>query len=259
MELSVVLLTWNSEKYIAPCLGSLLKSIKHLDSEIIIIDNHSTDNTFSLLEKYRSERISIIKNSENKGVAAARNQALKLVKGEFIWILDIDTVVNRTAIDQLLLQMREDSQTGIAACKLTAEDGSVQMSCRKFPNIRYKIYNVLEERGINIKSNQSQFYKKQMNGNTTFDVDYLIGACQLVRKTALNEIGLLDEHIFYGPEDADFCLRMKKKNWKVIYLPTVSIIHHYQQISRKKLFSRTSFLHLKGLIYYFWKWKNSNF
>ncbi|MDR1698666.1 MAG: glycosyltransferase family 2 protein [Prevotellaceae bacterium] len=255
MKLSVVLLTWNVEKYIAPCLDSLLSSIKHLDFEIIIVDNYSTDNSLSLLEKYRSERISIIKNAENRGVATARNQALKLVQGAFIWLLDIDTVVNQAAIDQLLLQMRENPQTGISACKLTAEDGSVQMSCRKFPSIRYKLYNILEERGINIKSNQSQFYKKQMNGNVAFEVDYVIGACQLVRKTALDEVGLLDEHIFYGPEDADFCLRMKRRNWTTVYLPTVSIIHHYQQISRKKLFSKMSFLHLKGLIYYFWKWK----
>ena len=255
MELSVVLLAWNAEKYIAPCLNSLLDSIENVDYEVIIVDNHSTDQTVSLLEKYQSERISIIKNSENKGVATARNQALRLAKGEFIWILDIDTVVNQEAFEQLLQTIKQNSQIGVVACKLVASDGNIQMSCRKFPSIRYKLYNVLEERGIMIKSNQSQFYKRQINGSTPFEVDYVIGACQLIRKTALDEVGFLDENIFYGPEDADFCKRMKLKNWKIVYLPNVSIIHHYQQIGRKKLFSKMSFLHLKGLIYYFWKWK----
>ncbi|MDR1763745.1 MAG: glycosyltransferase family 2 protein [Dysgonamonadaceae bacterium] len=255
MKLSVILLTWNSEKYAAPCLDSLLNAIRHIDHEIFVIDNGSTDNTLSILEKYQSDKIVIIKNTQNRGVAAARNQGLKLAKGDYVWILDIDTVVNREAIDCLLQEMNNDSKIGVAGCKLVAESGDVQMSCRKFPTVRYKLFNIMETLGIHIKNNNGQFYTDELNGNAAFEADYVIGACQLIRKEALDEAGPLDEHIFYGPEDADFCRRLKLLQWKTVCIPTVSIIHHYQQISHKSLLSKISLSHLKGLIYFFWKWK----
>lgn len=253
IELSVILLSWNSEKHIPDCVNSLLAAIAHLDSEIIVVDNGSKDSSLDLLEKYASDRFKIIRNTENRGVAPSRNQALKLVSGQYVLILDIDTVVNREAIDALITAMNNDSQIGICGCKLQSSTGEVQLSCRRLPSIRYKIFNILEARGINIKANKSQFYSDEMLLNNAFEVEYLIGACQLVRKTALDQVGFLDEHIFYGPEDADFCLRMKQHNWKVVYLPYASIIHHYQQISNKKLFSKHSMLHAKALMYYFLK------
>lgn len=252
-DLSIVLLTWNSEKHIKDCFDSLLQSVAALNYEIIVVDNGSTDASLSMLEYYQSDKIQLIRNFKNNGVAKSRNQALRLVKGKYILILDIDTIVNKAAIDAMIANLQNNSKIGISACKLQSQTGEVQSSCRKFPSIRYKIYNILESRGFSIKSNQSQFYNDKMSGHDAFEVDYVIGACQLVRKSALDDVGLLDEQIFYGPEDADFCLRMKQHNWQVVYLPFVSIVHHYQQVSNKKLFSKLSFMHAKALAYYFLK------
>ena len=103
---------------------------------------------------------------------------------------------------------------------------------------------------------KTQFYRDRFDEKQGFEVEYVIGACQMIRREAFKEVGLLDEHIFYGPEDADFCIRLHQKGWKIYFLPYVSIIHEYQQISRKKFFSKMSYIHLKGLLYFFWKHKH---
>lgn len=257
-KLSIVILTWNSEADIKPCLDSLITSLEGIKYEIILVDNGSTDNTLEIIETYFLPHIQLISNQKNLGVSRARNQALHLVSGDAVLILDIDTIVNKEALSSLIQCMENDPKVGLCACKLRSLSGEVQLSCRKLPTLRYKIFNILASKNIHVSDNQSQFYEQEMQGDTPFEVEYVIGACQLIRKSALNTVGLLDEHIFYGPEDADFCLRMKLAGWKVVYIPTVSIIHHYQQLTTKKMISVMSWKHTKALIYYFWKHRKTN-
>jgi GT2 family glycosyltransferase len=94
----------------------------------------------------------------------------------------------------------------------------------------------------------------------TRQVDYVIGACQFIRREAMEEIGLLDEHIFYGPEDLDYCLRMRKAGWEVWYLADAQIVHYEQRITKKKFLSKLTYLHFKGILYLFRKhgWRLSS-
>jgi GT2 family glycosyltransferase len=263
MKLSVILLTWNSANDVKLCLDSVLDSTAHIECEVIVLDNHSEDGTLELLKQYK-DRILLIRNTGNQGVARGRNRALLKATGEFIWILDIDTVVNRQAVDAMLSHLETVSETGICGCKLRSLQGEVQDSCRQMPSLRYKFLNILIAllercsafagfRDRLMRWNNKQFYHQQMQGSQSFEVGYLIGACQMFRRSVLSAVGYLDEHIFYGPEDADFCLRIRNVGFKVIYLPHVSIVHHYMRISNKHLFSRMSFLHLKAIIYFLWK------
>jgi GT2 family glycosyltransferase len=263
-DLSVIIITWNAERYVKNCMDSVLESTQFISTEIIVIDNGSTDSTRKILQSYQLENIIFIPQETNLGVAKARNIGLKKAKGKYLWLLDIDTVVNEQAISCMLQFLQNEFSCGIAACKLKNSLGEIQNSCRKFPSLKFKINNVLEaifskfdfthSLKLKIESfNSSQFYKELMDSDTPFPVEYVIGACQLIKRDALEEVGLLDENIFYGPEDADFCMRMWEKNRKVYYLPQVSIIHEYQQITNKKIFSRMSFVHIKALFYYFWK------
>ncbi|MBP1616201.1 MAG: putative glycosyltransferase [Bacteroidetes bacterium] len=266
VKLTVVILTWNSERYISNCLNSLLDSLNDIQAEVVVIDNGSTDSTRKLISAFSDERIQVIYQSKNKGVSTARNIGLRKAKGEYILLLDIDTVTNGTAIHSLLNFIEKHPDCGLCSCMLANSLGDIQNSCRKIPSIRFKLLNVLEAlfekmRLLRIKrcisySNRSQFYRNKFALKEAFEVEYLIGACQMIRRKAFEQVGFLDEHIFYGPEDADFCIRLREKNWKVFYLPYVSIIHEYQQISHKRLFSKMSFIHLKGLIYFFRKHKH---
>ncbi len=264
--LSVVIISWNSERHVKDCLDSLLKSTEHLSTEIFIIDNGSTDATLPIIESYPENTFTLIRNAENTGVSKARNIGLSRSSGQFIWILDIDTIVNREAVSGLLDFIKENPDCGICACKLTDKQGNIQDSCRKHPSFRFKINNMLESllgrsriahplRNRIHRSNETQFYRKQMLQKDPFEVDYVIGACQLIRAEALKKTGLLDEKIFYGPEDTDLCIRMQKNNYSICYLPAFSIIHDYQQITNKKIISSLSLIHLKALFYYFRKHK----
>jgi GT2 family glycosyltransferase len=275
MDLSVIIITWNAEQDVKTCLDSVLASTAHHSypainrlypspkTEIIVVDNGSTDKTREILESY-GERITLILLQKNNGVAVARNIGMETAKGEYIWILDVDTIVNREAVDGMIGYLSSHPECGICACRLQSENGDVQDSCRRIPYPKHKIRNLLSAKTGRSKftkkihdkikkHNEAQFYHKEMQDREPFEAEYVIGACQMFRKTIPDEIGFLDEKIFYGPEDADFCLRVCKKGYKIVCLPAYHIIHHYNRITNKKIFSRISLLHLKGLLYFYCK------
>lgn len=254
MRLSVVLIGYNSWHFLEKNLHSLLFLKDRPDVEILYVDNASTDDTISNIKAFYPS-VQVYVNPENLGVSKARNQALGKASGDYFWILDSDTEVNETALNEMIAFMDTHSCAGICGCKMYGQDGTVQDSCRPFPSIKGKLQAgmriVWNKLGGKHKEYPSVSYNK--NGATPFEVDYVIGACQLIRKEAQQKIGWLDEHIFYGPEDADFCLRMKQAGYKTYYLPQVSIYHAYQRISSHQVFSAMTLQHLRGLIYYFWK------
>ena len=266
IRLSVIIITWNAEQDVKQCLYSVLEAIASRVTEVIVVDNGSTDNTRAILESY-GERINLFLLKKNNGVAVARNVGMAAAKGEYIWILDVDTIVNKDAVDGMIEYLGNNPECGICACRLQSENGDVQDSCRKLPYPKHKIRNLLMAKTGKFaftkklndkikKQNESQFYHKELHDGEPFETEYVIGACQMFRKSILEEVGFLDEKIFYGPEDADFCLRVSRKGYKVVCLPAYYIVHHYNRISNKKIFSRLSYLHLKGLVYFYVKHKN---
>jgi GT2 family glycosyltransferase len=268
-RLSVVIITWNSQRDVAPCLSSVCESVRRYDAEIILVDNGSTDDTRSLLQACAARgetprlRFRFIFLDKNCGVAFARNAGLKAATGEYLWILDVDTVVNSEATDAMVAYIAAHPECGLCTCRLESEQGEIQDNCRRLPLPKYKIMNVLEGITAGMKrlrekiraGNESQFYRRELSGGLPFEAEYVIGACQMFRRTMLEVAGLLDERIFYGPEDADYCLRISRKGYRVVCLPCVRIIHRYNRMSAKKLFSRISFRHMKGLIYFYRKHK----
>ena len=264
MKISVILLTWNSEKFIKGCIDSTIGAVEDYDYEIIIIDNHSTDCSKDLIKPYlTNRRIKLFEMSENMGVAGGRNFGIKQSSGDLVWLLDIDTVTNTDAVRSMVSTLQENPDCGICGCKLIHSSGEVQNSCRKLPRLRYKILNTLSAKMRNCKRitkiinnlNAKQFYTKEMNSSKPFEAEYIIGACQMIRKTVIEKIGMLDEAIFYGPEDADYCLRARKAGWKTLYIPTASFIHEYQRISNKRLMSQMGKVHIKALLHFWWKHK----
>jgi len=226
------------------------------------VDNGSTDDSVFLLESFEP-KIKLIKNKKNEGVSKARNKALKISTGDYLWILDIDTVVNIDAFNGMLALLKDNLSVGLCGCKLVDSAGLVQDSCRKYPTLKYKFKNLLEDRLKRIVSggsihtriqtfNDDQFYHLEMKDNKPFKVDYVIGACQMFRRDILDKVGYLDEAIFYGPEDADFCKRIHNSGFEVMYLPDISIIHHYNRDTNSNPFSMLSFHHIKGLLH-FWR------
>lgn len=263
MDLSVIIISWNAAHDIKPCLDSVWIATSGMDCEIIVVDNGSTDETPRLLQAY-GDKIKCIYNDSNRGISRARNQALKIALGDKIWILDVDTIVNPDAVSAMYEHLDQHSETGICACRLTSENGDIQDSCRRLPHPHHKFMNLsisLLKRSRRFdalrrrmeRKNLNQFYRDELQGEEAFEAEYVIGACQMFRNDVLENTGFLDENIFYGPEDADFCLRASQKGYQVMCLPQVSIIHHYNRVTTKKIFSRMSLLHIKGLLYFYSK------
>jgi GT2 family glycosyltransferase len=256
MKLSIVLLTWNSEKHVLNCLNSITNNVYARDTEIIVVDNGSVDDTISIISK-QFPSVRLIKNSENIGIAPARNQGIKAAQGEYIMILDIDTSVHEGAINTLLKHMETYPEVGLCGPCLCFKDGTLQNSFRRFPLIQTKFLRRINTKWAkNLLMNE--YYENDGSNNEKsvvepIEVDYVIGACQIIRRRVIDEVGLLDDRIFYGPEDVDFCLRLWLKGWKVHYLPDAVVTHYEQRITRKRFFSYITIKHIQGLIHYFIK------
>lgn len=242
-RLSVIVICWNSLPRLGKLLPTLAESLRHIDAETIVIDNGSTDGTGEYLACNHPE-VHYRRLGRNRGVAYARNRGIEMAGGEYVWLLDDDTEVNTGAITAMLHHMDTHPSCGICACRLTDAGGAVQDSCKPYPGLGVKISNALGRR-------TPSPYRAAMAGKTMFHPVYVIGACQLIRASVIKECGILDETIFYGPEDADFCLRATAAGYTVDYLPHVNIIHHWRRLTTTSLLSRLGRAHIKALLY-FW-------
>ena len=245
MRLSIILITYNGLGFLTRCLASLHDFIDNPSCEVIIIDNYSTDGTLNFLrENY--PQLKLIVNSENRGVAAARNQGIKVAKGEKLLLLDNDTEATSTAINAMSDYLDSHPDVGLCSCQLVDKEGIPQDSCKPYPGLMIKLRNVL---GIGNKT------KYQPNEEGVIEPLYVIGACQMFGKNVAEKGGLLDEHIFYGPEDADWCIRIKKAGYHIHCLNNYTIIHDYRRSTKKRPFSRLGRMHIKALLYFYWKHK----
>jgi hypothetical protein len=246
MELSIVVLTCNQRDYTLGLLRSIDNFMQHHDAEFILIDNASTDNTIADVRRLASawtEKLRIIINAQNRGVAAARNQGLKVAQGDKILILDNDTTVTTEAIEQLIAYLDRNEKCGIVAPALYSPAGERQQNGKPFPSIGLKIRHI-----FHLPDTASE--REATHAEHPF---YVIGACQMFRRSLLAEIGLLDERIFYGPEDADFCMRIAATGQKIDLCNKIAVIHDWQRATRKSPFSKLSWLHFKALMYFYFK------
>lgn len=247
MLLSVILITWNGRELLAECLKSMAFLMARADVEIFVVDNGSEDGTVDFLRN-RYPAVKVIPLGSNYGVAYARNRALERACGRYLWILDNDTEINPDVFYGMLHYMEEHPDVGLAGCRLIDADGLVQESCKRYPGIGEKIRNLLLKKGY-----RYAYGLKRMKEN--FEPEYVIGACQFIRREAYEAAGPLDEKIFYGPEDADFCIRIHSAGYRIMYLPGFTVLHHCQRISRARVFSYIGRRHIAGLVHLYFKHK----
>jgi len=255
MKLSVIILTWNSELYIKSCLDSLMDDLieSSIDFEIFVVDNGSTDKTRDILNGY-NKNINVIFLNKNCGTTFSRNIALKKSVGEYILFLDSDTkIIHKKTINELILTAQNNRKFGIIAPKLILKDGTTQISFKKFPTILLKILKTIPINFIRKIAVKHESYNFSFEDKNLYKVDYCISACWLVPKEVITQVGLLDEKIFYSPEDVDFCLRIWKASYEVVWYPSVEILHYCQRVSYKNPLIAIS--HFWGLIYFFKKHK----
>lgn len=256
IRIGFVILTWNSENVIDKCLNSLT-TLRAIEPLVIIVDNGSKDFTMDVIAKFEDKlQITTIHYDKNIGTTISRNSGLKMlfpIKPDYYCILDSDTRVNDDAFLKLVYEMEKNPQYGIIGPTMVTSSGVTQMSARSFPTLLEKIYKAIPIKVVQEKGESLEAQKPEDLNATSYLVDYLMSACWLIRPDVINKVGLLDENIFYAPEDAEYCIRVWKSGYQVAFCPKARIIHEWQRLSKKRYISRMNWEHIKGLVYMFKK------
>ena len=229
-KLSIVIVSYNVGKYLKNCLESINKTAGSLQPEIIVVDNNSTDDTDTIL-KTNFPQLQVTTNSKNCGFAKAANMGMKISQGEFVALLNPDTVVLDCAFTGMLEYLENNPGVGITGPKLIDPDGSLQYSCRSFPSWSTYFSNRQSLLNRIFPSNKwsKKYLLKEKDHQQIQEVDWISGCCLLLRKKMLEEIGYLDKDFFMYIEDVDLARRAKSKNWKVVYYPPAQLIHFKSQ------------------------------
>ena len=218
--------------------------------EIFVIDNGSTDGTVSVINSYKDKYNDIIKPiflKTNTGTTYSRNLALKQASGEYIVLIDSDVELHAETIGKLLKVIRMNLKIGMVVPRLIYGNGELQKSTDNFPTLFTKVIRYFFLKRIEEKE------KKQHRWNIARKVDYAISAFWLLRRQIIEDVGLLDEKIFYAPEDVDYCLRIWKKGYEILYVTDACATHYAQEISRGIRINKATIEHIKGLLFYFKK------
>ena len=228
IELSVVIVSYNTSDLLNNCLSSIEAWIEanHHSGEIIVVDNASSDGTSRMIQR-RFPDIHLIENSRNAGFAAANNQGIRAARGRYIVLLNPDTTVIGDAFGQLADYLEANPDVGIVGPRLMYPDGTVQSSRRRFPT---RLTGYLESTIVQDYWPDNRvvrrYYMADRPNNQTQPVDWLVGACLMVRREAVESAGLLDERYFMYSEEVEWCYRVKRNGWGVTYLPSATVVHH---------------------------------
>jgi len=220
MDLSIIIVNWNTKDLLLQCLESVYQTIKRVEMEVFVVDNGSMDGSIAAA-KGRFPEVKFIQNEINLGFARANNQALSLAKGRYLLLLNPDTQVKKGAIERLISFMDAHPEAGGAGAQLLNSDGSRQNSIANFPSLATELLNKSLLRWFF----PSVFPGKERNYPEPIEVDSVIGACMVVKRDAIEPVGLLDEGYFLFLEETDWCYRMRRTGWKIYHVPQAEIYH----------------------------------
>ncbi len=252
MDLSIGILTWNSRGMLKDLLDSLVEGAAGTEHEIIVVDNDSSDGAAEMVEK-EYPHVKLVRNAENRGVAPARNQIGELARGRYVVFLDVDTLVKPGAMKTLMEEMDRHPEVAIGGPRLEYRDGSLQLSCRPFPGIMNIVVEGTFLRDYFPNSRLVTDYTMEKWDHAEIrEVDWMYGACFIVRKEAWDRLKGFDEGFFYLYEDVDLCLRAKREGMKVLYIPTATVTHFLERERRSVFHSKIS-NHIRSILRYLYK------
>jgi len=232
MELSIIIVNWNTRNLLVQCLNSIYQTVETVEMEVWVVDNGSTDGSdAAAVERFPETKF--VQNKVNVGFAKANNQALNTAAGRYYLLLNPDTQVSKGAVEKLISFMNAHPEAGGAGAQLINSDGSKQNSIANFPSLATELLNKSLLRWLFPR----QFPGKERNYSESVEVDSVIGACMMVRRQASDQVGLLDEDYFLFLEETDWCYRMKRAGWKIYHVPQAEV-YHFQgksaEMERKK-------------------------
>ncbi|MCU0492447.1 MAG: glycosyltransferase family 2 protein [Chloroflexaceae bacterium] len=221
-DLSIIIINWNTRQILLDCLATLAAATHGLASETWVVDNGSSDGSVAAIQAAFPE-VHLITNQDNRGFAAANNQAIEASNSRYVLLLNSDTLASAGSLTTLVRFLDTRPEVGIVGPRLLNGDGSLQPSWASFPSVLSELL------GRNIRRRQPFTTDA---GNHVFDVDWVGGACMLVRRSTIRQVGLMDSAYFMYAEEADWCYRTRQQGWQVCYYDGAPVVHLGGQSSR---------------------------
>ena len=247
MDLSIIILNYNTREQLRACLRSLLDEGSTsigggaIPSEVLVVDNASSDGSADMVAA-DFPWATVIRSPRNGGYAYGNNLALKRAAGHTVMLLNPDTLVARGSIDRFLRRLRAHPEAGIIGPKLLKPDGSMHLACRRsFPTPSIAFYRLAGlSQAFPRNPRFGRYNLTFVDPDAAIEVESVCGACLVVRRAVVDQIGLLDERFFMYGEDLDWCLRARQAGWTVRYEPSIVVQHQHGAASRKRVV-RTTF------------------
>jgi GT2 family glycosyltransferase len=253
LDLSAVVVSYNSRAHLAQCLGSIRRDPAGAAAEIVVVDNDSRDGSAELIEsEFRDARV--VRNRDNVGYARAVNQGIAATAGRHVLVLNPDCEVASGALATLSGFLDAHADAGITAPRILNPDGSLEFSARAFPDhltFFFNRYSLLTRLFPNNPFSR-RYLLTDWDHKSARVVDWVSGACMLVRRDAVARVGGMDEAFFMFNEDVDWCRRMKDSGFAVWYVPDATVVHHIGA-SRTRVAPRVIVERHRGMIHYFHK------
>lgn len=235
MDLSVVVVSWNVRELLADCLASVYASLEGsgISFEVLVVDNASTDASVALVRE-RFPQAHLLANAENRGYAGGSNQGLALTSGRYAVILNPDTLVHDNALGTLLRFMDEMPAAGMAGPRLVYGDGQFQHSAFAFPGLGQVLLDFFPLHGRLLESRLNGRYPRaRYAAGRPFPVGHPLGACMMVRRAVLEQVGGMDEGFFMYCEELDWAMRIHRAGWGVYCVPQAELVHYAGQSTQQ--------------------------
>jgi GT2 family glycosyltransferase len=234
--LSILIVNWNVRDLPRDCLLSLERGRGDLDLEVIVVDSASTDDSVAMVVD-EFPWVTLLPQTENVGFPHGNNIALAHARGEYLLLLNPDTVVLDDALPVLVDYLRAHPDVGAVGPQLLNSDGSIQSSRRRFPTLATGFLESTWLEGL-APGVLRRYYAFDLPDDRTIEVDWLTGACILVPRAVVERIGGLDEGYYMYSEELDWCRRIKGAGWRVVYHPAARVVHHVGRSSEQAATAR---------------------
>lgn len=264
MDISIIILNYKSKGFALNCIKSILEAdFGDLRYEIIVVDNNSQDAIGEILA-WQHPQVKFVQNKKNLGMGAGNNAGIKKAQGEYVIVMNPDTIAFKGTFQKLYRYMEENKEVGVIGPKQLNPDKTTQDSCYRWHGVLTPLYRRTPLGRFKFaQKDLDRYLMKDYDHKLEREVDWLLGSFLFCRKEALKQVGLFDERFFLYFEDTDLCRRFWQNKWKVIYYPEARIIHNHARASAEDpwyrfLWNKATRYHIVSWVKYLTKWGLDN-
>lgn len=224
MDLSIIVVNWNTREMLRDCLASVLASPGLPETELIVVDNASTDGSPDMIARDFPDAV-LIRNTENRGFAAANNQAMAIARGRHVLLLNSDTLVHGDVIGRSVAWLEAHPDAGAMGCRVLNANGTVQLTCSRFPTLLNLFLTTTGLWKLHRPAFFGRFLMTDWKRDSERDVEVISGCYLLVRAEVIAEVGPLDEAFYFYGEETDWCRRIAAAGRRLCFAPVGTITH----------------------------------